>query len=224
MPLPTWRHLTHRRLQAHPSPLTSSNTLLAAPLPQWLQEPIIPRLLSIPLTPHDHDHHIFSASPHGAPNHCLINEYTPGHGIHAHEDGAAYHPIVATISLSAPIVLDIYRKPAAPGEGSQDHLKTPAYRILQEPGSLLISAGEMYTGYLHGIAAVESDEELRGGEGGVVNWEMVGEEWRGRFEGAGGRWRRAETRVSLTFRDVVRVRSLGKGLGFLAGGGKEVVK
>ncbi|CAO1599762.1 hypothetical protein XANCAGTX0491_003477 [Xanthoria calcicola] len=105
VPLPTWRHLTHRRLQAHPSPLTASNTLLAAPLPQWLQEPIIPRLLSIPLTPHDSPH-IFSASPHGAPNHCLINEYTPGHGIHAHEDGAAYHPIVATISLGAPIVLD----------------------------------------------------------------------------------------------------------------------
>lgn len=86
---------------------------------------------------------------------------------------------------------------------------------------MLISAGEMYTGYLHGIAAVEADEEVRGGEGGVVNWGMVGEEWRGRFDGAGDRWRRRETRVSLTFRDVVRVRSLGKGLGFLAAGGKK---
>lgn len=84
---------------------------------------------------------------------------------------------------------------------------------------MLISAGEMYTGYLHGIAEVEVDEELWDGEGGVVNWGMVGEEWRGRFEGGGGRWRR-EMRVSLTFRDVVRVKSLGKGLGFLSSGGK----
>ncbi|KAL8782286.1 MAG: hypothetical protein Q9213_005521 [Squamulea squamosa] len=217
VPLPTWRHLSHRRLQAHPSPLTPSNTLLAAVLPQWLQEPIIPRLLSIPTIndTSDESNNIFSDSPHKAPNHCLINEYTPGQGIHPHEDGAAYHPVVATISLGAPIVLDVYRKP----ESGESLGSRPAYRILQEPGSLLISTGEMYTEHLHGIAEVEADEDLHGGDNGVVNWAMLGAEWKEKFEKEGGKWKR-ETRVSSTFRDVVKVKSLGKGLGFLSAGRK----
>ncbi|KAL8714246.1 MAG: hypothetical protein Q9220_001975 [cf. Caloplaca sp. 1 TL-2023] len=133
-PLPTWRHLSHRRLQAHPSPLTTSNTLLSSPLPSWLQYPIISRLSSIPLNDDDspqEKHHLFTTSPHGSPNHCLINEYTPGQGIHPHEDGSAYQPVVATVSLGSPIVLDVYRKPSA-GELLE---KKPAWRICQEPGS-----------------------------------------------------------------------------------------
>ncbi|KAL8808602.1 MAG: hypothetical protein Q9200_004205 [Gallowayella weberi] len=193
VPLPTWRHLSHRRLQAHPSPLTPSNILLAAALPPWLQEPIIPRLISIPMTEDDREN-IFTKTPHHAPNHCLINEYTPGQGIHPHEDGAAYHPVVATISLGAPIVLE-------------------------EPGSLLISMGEMYTEHLHGIAEVEVDENLHEGKGGVINWDMLGPEWKERFDKEGGKWKR-ETRVSLTFRDVLKVKNLGKGLGFLSTGRK----
>ncbi len=216
VPVPTWRHLSHRRLQAHPSPLTPSNTLLAAPLPPWLQNPIIPRLLSIPITnstpeKSSSDNNIFTDSPHKTPNHCLINEYTPGHGIHPHEDGAAYHPIVATVSLGAPIVLDVYRKPAA-GEALDSN---PAYRILQEPGSLLISTAVMYTEHLHGIAEVDVDENLHGGDGGVANWEMLSPGLKERIEADRGRQRR-ETRVSLTFRDVVKVKSLGKSLGFLS--------
>lgn len=106
-------------------------------------------------------------------------------------------------------MLDVYRKPE-PGEGLSEE---PERRILQEPGSLLVSTGEMYEGYLHGIGSVEVDEGLHGGEGGVCNWEMLGEEWRGRIEAEGGRWRRG-TRLSLTFRDVIRVKKFG----FLPGG------
>ncbi|KAL8667246.1 MAG: hypothetical protein Q9202_000819 [Teloschistes flavicans] len=221
VPLPQWRHLSHRRLQAHPSPLTPGNTLLSAPLPQWLQGPIIHRLLSIPLCEEKSEEHVFSDAPHCTPNHCLINEYTPGQGIHPHEDGGAYYPIVATVSLGAPIVLDVYRKASAsssPGDAVDTGGRNkPAYRILQEPGSLLLSMGEMYTDYLHGIAEVEADEGLHGREGGVVNWDLLSEGWKGRFEEADGRWGR-ETRVSLTFRDVIKVKSLGKGLGFLSKG------
>ncbi|KAL8948770.1 MAG: hypothetical protein Q9222_005067 [Ikaeria aurantiellina] len=212
VPLPTWRHLSHRRLQAHPSPLTTSNTLLAAPLPSWLQHPIISRLSSVPLNDDSPQEHLFAKSPHHSPNHCLINEYTPGQGIHPHEDGSAYHPVVATVSLGSPIVLDVYRKPNA-GEPLD---KKPAWRICQEPGSLLISMGDMYTECLHGIAEVEVDDNLHSGEGGVVNWDMLGSEWRTGFEDQGGSWRRG-TRMSLTFRDVLRVKTLGKGLGFLGG-------
>jgi alkylated DNA repair protein alkB family protein 6 len=51
---------------------------------------------------------IFSDSPHAAPNHVLINEYLPGQGIMAHKDGPAYYPVVCTVSLGAPLCLDIY--------------------------------------------------------------------------------------------------------------------
>ncbi|KAL9039118.1 MAG: hypothetical protein Q9180_002723, partial [Flavoplaca navasiana] len=203
--------------------LSNTNTLLAAPLPTWLSDPIVPRLLSIPLraSPAANDERsnaeksVFGNAPHGAPNHCLINEYMPGQGIHPHEDGMAYHPVVATVSLGAPIVLDVYRKPAS-GEPLD---AKPANRIFQEPGSLLISTGDMYTGYLHGIREVEVDEDLHEGEGGIVNWGMVGREWRDKVEENGGRWRRG-VRVSATFRDVVKVRKLG-GLGVFGGGGRK---
>lgn len=108
-------------------------------------------------------------------------------------------------------MLDVYRKPCA-GEPIK---AVPQLRILQEPGSLLVSIGAMYTEYLHGIAEVDVDEGLSGDEGGVVNWGMLGEETKGRIEREGGRLRR-RTRVSLTFRDVVRVKKVG----FLSVGNK----
>lgn len=114
-PKTKWTVLSHRRLQTYPSPLSASNALLAAPLPPWLAS-LIPRLQSLG---------IWDTSPHGAPNHVLINEYRPGEGIMAHEDGGAYYPTVATVSLGAPIVLDIYEK-----GGSR---VVPRWRILQEP-------------------------------------------------------------------------------------------
>ena len=46
--------------------------------------------------------------------------------------------------------------------------------------------------------------------GGVVNWEALGNQ---ELFGEGRRER--GTRVSLTFRDVLKVKRLGKGLGFL---------
>lgn len=51
----------------------------------------------------------FRASAHTAPNHCLVNEYKAGQGIMPHEDGAAYYPAVATVSLGSYTLLDVYR-------------------------------------------------------------------------------------------------------------------
>ena len=198
VPLRTWKHLSHRRLQAYPSPLSSSNTLLAADLPAWLSDPVLPRLLSIPLL-NDSKDNIFSNSPHNASNHCLINEYQPGQGIHAHEDGDAYYPVVATISLGSHIVLDVKPKDQAKGVG---------WRILQEPRSLLITTGELYTDCLHGISQIEIDEDL--GAEGIANWQLLGDQ--GAF--SGGQVVR-ETRVSLTFRDVKKAQILGKAFGAL---------
>ncbi|KAF2824675.1 hypothetical protein CC86DRAFT_45815 [Ophiobolus disseminans] len=186
IPSNRWTHLTHRRLQAHPSTLTKSNTLLAAPLPTYLTSSILPRFNALS---------IFDDTPHQAPNHVLINEYKPGEGIMPHEDGLAYAPVVATVSLGGSMVLDI----SAKADGHQENFELPA-RIFQEPRSLLITTGSAYCDLMHGIAAVEVDEDL--GAGSVANWGLLGD--KEGIEGMSGRSVRA-TRVSLTFRDVMRV-------------------
>ena len=159
---------------------------------------MIPRLLSIPILPGSQDN-IFGNSPHGAPNHCLVNEYRPGQGIHPHEDGDAYYPVVATISLGSHIVLDVRPKGGA---------KDGGWRILQEPRSLLITTGELYTEYLHGIDEVRVDQDLRSDK--LVNWDLLGDKAQFK-EGSAAR----ETRISLTFRDVKKVQKLGKAFGAL---------
>ena len=201
--MPTWKNLSHRRLQAHPSPLSPTNTLLAAPLPTWLSDPVLPRLLSIPV---DRKESIFHNSPHGVPNHCLINEYLPGQGIHAHEDGDAYYPVVATVSLGSHIVLDIEAKDNDTTREEGGDVR--GWRVLQEPRSLLITTGELYTRCLHGISEVKVDKDL--GENAIANWNLLGD----RTPFAAGQAAR-ETRVSLTFRDVLRVKKLGKAFGGL---------
>ncbi|KAL2223093.1 hypothetical protein M432DRAFT_538909 [Thermoascus aurantiacus ATCC 26904] len=199
VPLPRWTQLSHRRLQSWPSTLTKSNTLLASPLPSWLSTPII--------TPRFEALGIFADAPHGAPNHVLINEYRPGQGIMPHEDGAAYHPLVATVSLGAPIVLDIYKKP---NRHADDDRAEPQFRILQEPRSLLITTKKMYTDYLHGIAERERDEGLSAET--VCNWDLLGD--KARYECG---WYERETRISLTYRDVLKVSKLGNSMKFLPG-------
>lgn len=133
-----------------------------------------------------------------------------------HEDGAAYHPIVATVSLAAPIVLDIYAKKNGEGQttptmnvpGEETTTGAPRYRILQEPRSLLITTGRLYTHYLHGIIERMSDDYL--GPDAICNWEQLGD--KAPFEK--GHCVR-KTRISLTYRDVLRVSKLGNTMKFL---------
>lgn len=192
-----WTNLSHRRLLSVPSALAGAarDTLLASPLPSYLTTPILPRLASLS---------IFAASPHHAPNHVLINEYHRGQGIMPHEDGPTYYPITATVSLGASIVLDVYEKNA---EGVA-RLAGPRWRILQEPRSLLVTSGAMYVDTLHGIAEVEIDKAV--GPEGISNWDLVAD--KASFEG--GEYKR-ETRVSLTFRDVLKVTKVGGAIKFL---------
>lgn len=139
----------------------------------------------------------------------LINEYKRGEGIMPHEDGGAYAPVVATVSLGASICLEITRKPNGHDgdakemaqEEDSDDWAVPT-RILQEPRSLLITTGAAYRDLLHGIASVEVDEEL--GPETVANWEGIAE--KSAFEESGMRNERG-TRVSLTYRDVLKVSS-----------------
>ncbi|PVH94666.1 alkB, alkylation repair protein 6 [Periconia macrospinosa] len=200
IPAQRWITLSHRRLQAHPSTLTKNNTLLASPLPQWLIKPVVERFETLGL---------FNDTPHKAPNHVLINEYKSGEGIMPHEDGGAYAHVVATVSLGASICLDITAKPdphpeeqgvETPTESASQY--TVPTRILQEPRSLLITIGPAYENLLHGIASVQVDENLNVQT--VANWELLSDPTV--FEKAGGRNERA-TRVSLTYRDVLKVSS-----------------
>lgn len=212
MPLPRWTQLTHRRLQTWPSALTKSNTLLAATsLPDWLRDPIVqPRLETLGC---------FADAPHKAPNHVLINEYQPGQGIMPHEDGSAYYSLVATVSLAAPIVLDIYAKQTrtatavnnVDGERVEREITTYKYRILQEPRSLLITTGSLYSEYLHGIANALTDDDLS--PESISNWYLLGDPQA--YEA--GSYER-KTRVSLTYRDVCKVAKIGTSLKFLARG------
>lgn len=163
---------------------------------------MIPRLLSIPLgTGSGSDHNIFTMSPHRTPNHVLINEYHPGQGIMPHKDGPAYHPVVCTISLGASLCLDIYR---TDHDGQKED--RPAWRILQEPRSLLVTTEQMYTDYMHGIADAVEESDL--GPLTIANWALLGcpEDL------INGTLQR-QSRISLTFRDVVRVSKLSSKLG-----------
>ncbi|KAF2837747.1 hypothetical protein M501DRAFT_1006317 [Patellaria atrata CBS 101060] len=199
-----WTHLSHRRLQTHPSPLTATSTLLAAPLPSWLTT-------TASVASRFEELGVFNNSPHRAPNHVLINEYKPGEGIMPHEDGSAYAPVVATITLDAYGVLDIYSKGVARSENARED-KSPSSRIqitriFQEPGSLLVTIGSSYRDLLHGISAVNFDETL--GPSTVANWEMLSEETRRTIEEGVGRLERG-TRISLTYRDVIKVSEIGR--------------
>ncbi|KAL4793589.1 hypothetical protein BDV19DRAFT_391017 [Aspergillus venezuelensis] len=220
-PQPTWKNLSRRRLQTYPSPLTKSNTLLDAPLPRWLSDPIIPRFAQLSL---------FENSPHKKPNHVLVNEYQRGQGIMPHEDGGAYYPLVATVSLGDVIVLDLYDKNdqlankadnnnAEQEQGykhadkeedgdSNPRQPKPTHRILQERRSLLVTRGVLYCDFLHGIEEVERDESLDADS--ICNWGLLRDP-----ELFVGGYNERGTRVSLTYRDVLRVSKVGGAMKFL---------
>jgi alkylated DNA repair protein alkB family protein 6 len=82
----------------------------------------------------------------------------------------------------------------------------PAWRILQEPRSLLVTTQDLYTEYLHGIAATEEDINLSGTT--VANWDLL----RSPSDFSDGRNVR-QMRTSLTYRDVLKVSQLGNKLG-----------
>lgn len=163
---------------------------------------------------------IFENTPHKQPNHVLINEYKKGEGIMPHEDGNAYAEVVATVSLGAAICLEIGEKASEnmtpenerTDDGKSDEETTTHHpnksnyklptRIFQEPRSLLITTGPAYKGLLHGISSIDVDEDLNANT--VANWSLL-EDTAG-FEKTGGRSERG-TRVSLTYRDVLKVSS-----------------
>jgi alkylated DNA repair protein alkB family protein 6 len=176
------------------------DTLLdARPLPDWLEDPVVSRLLSIPSS--DGEANIFAGSPHARPNHVLINEYPPNTGIMPHKDGSAYHPVVCTVSLGSSLCLNMYKSKE---DGAID--PEPVWRILQEPRSLLITTSSLYSEYLHGIEPISADVELS--EQTIANWGLLRSP--SLYEDG---LNQRQTRTSLTYRDVLKVSKLGNKLG-----------
>lgn len=108
---------------------------------------------------------------------------------------------MCTVSLGASLCLNLYRSKE---DGAVE--PDPAWRILQEPRSLLITTENLYTDYLHGIADTNEDVDLNAES--VVNWQLL----RAPETFASGRNVRA-TRTSLTFRDVLKVSKVGNKVG-----------
>lgn len=103
----------------------------------------------------------------------------------------------------------------------------PVCSLLLERRSVIITRGALYKEHLHSIEGVTEDliapavPNVGGGEGNNVgggvaidNWDLISDEKMKTVVTHGGRITR-ETRVSLTCRDVEKVRKplLGKGLG-----------
>ncbi|KAJ1035084.1 hypothetical protein NDA18_000685 [Ustilago nuda] len=274
-PKPKWKVLQNRRLQEWGGQMhAKNNTLMPQEMPDFFTSypDLITRLGKTGA---------FEGSKHGEPNHCLVNEYLPGQGIMPHEDGLAYFPAVATISLGSHTLLDIYRyvdedlqkdfdermeehdKEAkgigtaedasaedsdksriVPKERIEGNVKivrgararepNPIFSILQEPRSLLITTGQVYKSYLHGIAErkLDTDEHLSK----VANEHLLANaplraavekaKSKDREQGAAKGEKNGETaglardtRLSLTFRDVEKVsKGVAAMMAFLQGG------
>ncbi|KAF7321135.1 hypothetical protein HMN09_00201600 [Mycena chlorophos] len=206
--------------------LTSNNALIAQPMPPFVESypDIIARLQRTGA---------FARSPHGKPNHIIMNEYRPGQGecyvtyfaanppqpsdvqgIMPHEDGPAYHPVVATISLQSHCVFHYYRYKEdenGPETAGKSIDPTPVLSVLLEPRSVVISQDDLYASHLHAIREVEEDvihstllEIDQSMRLPIANRDKLTSPSAIQFVNEGGTLKR-ETRYSLTCRDVQKV-------------------
>ncbi|KAG8088330.1 hypothetical protein GUJ93_ZPchr0010g10975 [Zizania palustris] len=162
-------------------------------------------------------------------NHVLINEYHPNQGIMPHQDGPAYFPVVAIISLASAVVIDFTPHQRLKGQEHTDpqdiiesncsqkleganEAEPDSSSLLLMPCSLLIFKDQAYTDYLHGI----QDNELQNLDKVTNMWQCP--EFKHQNSGnshgqtnnccgleQSGTYRRTATRVSLTCRLVLKV-------------------
>ncbi|XP_047314539.1 LOW QUALITY PROTEIN: alpha-ketoglutarate-dependent dioxygenase alkB homolog 6-like [Impatiens glandulifera] len=139
-PIAKWKSLKNRRLQNWGG-VVHEKGLLPQDLPPWLTNMTL---------------RISKASMGFFPcaiNHVLINEYLPDQGIMPHQDGPAYFPVVAILSLESPVVMD-FTPHSLPSSSSSNNNNTP-FSVLLMPRSLLIFKDQAYSDYLHGIKDCE---------------------------------------------------------------------
>ncbi|OBZ74875.1 Alpha-ketoglutarate-dependent dioxygenase alkB 6 [Grifola frondosa] len=207
-PQPKWKQLAFRRLQIWGGNMTARKVLVPQEMPPFVDKypDIIGRIRATGA---------FDSSPHGAPNHIIMNEYCTGQGIMPHEDGPAYHPVVATLSLGSHAVFHYYRySPHDEVGGAMGKAidPVPVMSLLLEPRSLVITTSSMYTALLHGIDGVEEDVFPAAAVDGsrpvpqIANADLLAGEFERTAVANGGVLKRG-TRYSLTCRDVEKVAS-----------------
>ncbi|XP_059432505.1 alkylated DNA repair protein ALKBH6 homolog [Corylus avellana] len=171
-PVSKWRCLKNRRLQNWGG-VVHEKGLLPQDLPPWLTR-ITEKIYE--------ESGLFPSSI----NHVLINEYLPNQGIMPHQDGPAYFPVVAILSLGSPVVMDFTphsrlrlctkdvednNSDGGTSEIEKDkwlHDHRP-FSVLLMPRSLLIFKDEAYSDYLHGI----EDSEVQQYDGAVNEIEAL---------------------------------------------------
>eukprot|EP00759_Apiculatamorpha_spiralis_P028324 PhF_6_TR3078/c0_g1_i1/m.4525/K10768/ALKBH6; alkylated DNA repair protein alkB homolog 6 len=134
-----WTQLRHRRL-INLGGIPQPEGMLTEPIPPAFK-PLIQRVEQQPnLLP-------------ARTNHILVNEYLPGHGIMAHEDGPLYHPMVVIVSILSGVSLGFRRK-----EGVDRPSRYPdRFAVYLPPNSLVSFSEELYTDYLHEIQDTDQD-------------------------------------------------------------------
>lgn len=183
-----WTEVSGRRLQnlggvVHPK------GLIPTPVPEWLAKTMAKvRASAGDLLP--------------APiNHVLVNEYQPGDGILPHQDGAAYYPAVAIVSLGCDAVMrfaprrdETSNETKTSNDDERISVSRFGFGVFLPRRSLLVFDGALYERYLHGIDATRED---------VIDATVAN---RGDVAPATTSLRRDRVRVSLTFRNVRVVR------------------
>ncbi|KAK6137808.1 hypothetical protein DH2020_028449 [Rehmannia glutinosa] len=217
-PISKWKSLKNRRLQNWGG-VVHEKGLLAQDLPPWLKK-VTCRIYE--------ESRLFPS----AINHVLINEYLPDQGIMPHQDGPAYLPVVAILSLGSPVVMNFVPHPRfenateTSGNNNEDIASNGAastemssgehlgeylpFSVLLMPRSLLIFKDKAYSDYMHGIkdCADQRYDEVRY-ETSVptclaVNFTRGDEQ--SQTDGEDAVIHRTSTRVSLTCRLVTKVR------------------
>ncbi|KAL3518875.1 hypothetical protein ACH5RR_021464 [Cinchona calisaya] len=219
-PVSKWKVLKNRRLQNWGG-IVHDKGLLAQDLPPWLTT---------------FTGRIFERSGlfPSAINHVLINEYLPDQGIMPHQDGPAYHPVVAILSLGSPVVMDF--TPHISLEQSTEPLVIketqnmsvegpmlmntdgssnihPPFSVVLMPRSLLIFKDEVYSDYLHGIKDEEYQQfdqainipQITKSLESIQSATGSGEEIGGKETKCDKLIHRTATRISLTCRVVTKV-------------------
>lgn len=144
-PISKWKTLKNRRLQNWGG-VVHEKGLLSQDLPPWLIE-VTKRIFK--------ESGLFPS----APNHVLINEYLPDQGIMPHQDGPAYFPAAAILSLGSPVVMNFtpHSRLSECNEAYSQRSNNAAsdspcsFPVLLMPCSLLIFKDLAYSDYLHGI-------------------------------------------------------------------------
>ncbi|XP_068663947.1 alkylated DNA repair protein ALKBH6 homolog [Aristolochia californica] len=144
-PVSKWKSLKNRRLQNWGG-VVHEKGLLPQELPPWLTK----------ITQKIYEETVLFPAPI---NHVLINEYLPDQGIMRHQDGPAYFPVVAILSLWSPVVMNFSPHPNLTtcvhsandsDNNNESNIHNP-FSVLLRPRSLLIFKDAAYSDYLHGI-------------------------------------------------------------------------